>query len=128
IKQVLLEKFNKDTSGKNDLGGKRILENDLISNFNVKCDDDLVYIDSKIISENYFNEYNSKMEIDINNKNIISTFCSCDDFERNELRKHNYCCKHLFASFYKFLNELDNNEEVKAKFNETLLNKIIFKS
>ncbi len=128
IKQVLLEKFNKDTSGKNDLGGKRILENDLISNFNVKYDDDLVYIDSKIISENYFNEYNSKMEIDINTKNIISTFCSCDDFERNELRKHNYCCKHLFASFYKFLNELDNNEEVKAKFNETLLNKIIFKS
>ena len=102
IKQVLLEKFNKDTSGKNDLGGKRILENDLISNFNVKYDDDLVYIDSKIISENYFNEYNSKMEIDINTKNIISTFCSCDDFERNELRKHNIVVSIYLQVFINF--------------------------
>lgn len=128
IKQVLLEKFNKDTCGKNDLGGKRILENDLISNFDIKHDEELIYINSKIISENYFSEYINKLEIDINTKNIISTFCTCDDFERNELRKNNYCCKHLFASFYKFLNELDDNEELKSKFNKSILSKNIFKN
>lgn len=128
IKQILLEKFNKDISGKNDLGGKRILENGLISNFEIKSDEDLVYINSKIISENFFSEYNCKMEIDINTKSILSTFCTCDDFERNELRKHNYCCKHLYASFYKFLNELSNNEEIILKFERSsTLNKDIFK-
>ncbi len=128
IKQILVEKFNKDTCGKNDLGGKRILENELISDLKVKCDDDLIYIDSKIISENYFSEYNSKIEVDIKSKDILSTFCSCDDYERNELRKHNYCCKHLFATFYKFLNELDEYNEIKSKLNNDFIHKSIFKN
>lgn len=129
IKELLLDKFNKNVSGKDKTVGKRILEEDLISDFNLSSDEGLVYINSKVLSEDFYSEYINKIELDIKNKSILSTYCSCEDFEKNEFRKENYCCKHLFATFYKFLRDLDNYEDIKKKIDtSTVAVNNIFKS
>lgn len=129
IKEILLDKFNKDVSGKDKKIGKKILEDDLISDFNISSDEGLVYINSKVLSEDFYSEYINKLELDVKSKSIISTYCTCEDFEKNEFRKENYCCKHLFATFYKFLNELDNYDNIKKKIDTSIVNvNNIFKS
>lgn len=116
VKEIFLESFNRDTTGKNGLKGKRMLDNDAISTFNSFVEDDLIYIDAKVISENFFSEYITKIEMDFRNKSIISTYCTCADYEKHEFAKSNYCCKHLVATFYKFLKELDTNSTLKERF------------
>lgn len=116
----LLQIFNKGTNGNNHLEGQRIINNDLVSSLEITSEDNLIYINSNVISENLFNEYNTKIEIDVGNKSIFSTFCSCKDYEKNRFRKRNYCCKHLVATFYKALRDLIdypllNEENLKKK-------------
>jgi len=103
---MLLQIFNEETSGKNYAEGQRVLNNDLVSSLDITSEDTLICINGNVISENLFNEYNTKIEIDSKNKKIFSTFCSCLDYESNEFKKRNYCCKHLVATFYKALGEL----------------------
>ena len=103
---MLLQIFNQDTSGKNYDGGKRILNNDLVSSLDITSEDNLICINGNVISENLFNEYKTKIEMDAATKSIFSTFCSCPDYEKNEFKKSNYCCKHLVATYYKALGEL----------------------
>ncbi|WP_282804341.1 SNF2 helicase associated domain-containing protein [Clostridium tetani] len=121
----LLQIFNEETSGNNYAKGQRIINNDLVSFLDITSKDDLIYINSNVISENLFNEYNTKIEIDARNKSIFSTFCSCKDYEKNEFKKRNYCCKHLVATFYKAIEDLANHPLLKE---DKLENKSIFKS
>lgn len=103
---MLLQIFNEETSGKNYAKGQRVLNNDLVSSLDIISEDTLICINGNVISENLFNEYNTKIEIDSKKKSIFSTFCSCLDYESNEFKKRNYCCKHLVATFYKALEDL----------------------
>lgn len=128
IKEVILKKNKKFISEKCTLASKGILDNDLVSDFKISDDDGLVYINSRILSEDYFSEYNNRIELDIKSKACISTYCTCDDFEKNEFRKDNYFCKHLAAVFYRFLGELENYKDIKGKLENKLENKSIFKS
>ena len=121
----LLQMFNESTSGNNHLKGQRILKNDLISSLNINAEDDFIYIESNVISESLFNEYNTKIEIDTRQKSISSTFCTCPDYERNEFNKRNYCCKHLVATFYKALKDLENHPLLNE---EKVVQKSIFKN
>ncbi|SMC27979.1 Superfamily II DNA or RNA helicase, SNF2 family [Clostridium acidisoli DSM 12555] len=105
-RDALLQIFNENTSGKNQNKGLRVFNNDLVSSVEIDSEDDLININSTVISENLFNEYTAQIELDTLNKSIISTYCSCKDFESNEFRKENYCCKHLVATYYKALDEL----------------------
>jgi len=103
---MLLQILNEGTSGKNHASGQRVLSNDLVSSIDITNEDKLICIDGNVISEKLFNEYHTKIEIDAGQKTIFSTFCSCPDFENNEFKKENYCCKHLIATFYKSLEDL----------------------
>lgn len=103
---MLLQIFNEETSGKNYAKGQRVLNNDLVSSLDINNEDNLICINGNVISENLFNEYSTKIEMDASKKSIFSTFCSCLDYESNEFKKRNYCCKHLVATFYKALDEL----------------------
>ncbi|MBO1690576.1 hypothetical protein HJW02_13110, partial [Akkermansia sp. GGCC_0220] len=38
-----------------------------------------------------------------------STYCSCPDYENNEFRSENYCCKHLVATFYESVDDILKN-------------------
>lgn len=132
IKELLLKKNKKFISEKCILASKRIIENDLVSKFKMSYDEGLVHINSGVLSEDYFSEYNNSIELDVKGKSLISTYCTCDDFEKNEFRRDNYFCKHLAATFYKFLDELDNYKDIKEKLENKLEdnfeNKSIFKS
>lgn len=129
IKEILIEKFKKSTSGKNEKVGKNVLDNDLISDFKVSHNKEIINIEANVLSENFFSEYNSKLSIDIETKDLISSYCSCEDYEKNELKKENYCCGHLYGSFYKFLDYIDENEEIKNLLDKkSHNNESIFKS
>ena len=123
-RDILFKIFNKQTSGKNYDKAQRILENDLVSFLNIKNDENLIYVNGTVVSESLFSEYNTKIEIDAKNKSIFSTYCSCPDYENNEFKKVNYCCKHLVATFYKALDDLAKNPLLNEK---SVLNENIFK-
>jgi len=106
---MLLQIFNEGTSGKNFANGQRVLNNDLVSSLDITSEDNLICIDGNIISEKLFNEYKTKIELDASPGSIISTHCSCMDYEQNGPKKSNYCCKHLVATFYSALEELARN-------------------
>lgn len=108
----LLQVFNSQISGKNTSKGLRVINNDLVSSTEVTTEDGLVYIAGNVISESLFNNYTTKIEFDSKDKSIISTYCTCKDYEKNEV-KENYCCKHLVATFYKVLDELLELPELK---------------
>ena len=112
IKQTLLNEFKKSTSRKNDKDGERILKNDLISDFSYENNDETIVLISSVISENLFSEYSCKIDIDKKTKEVLFTHCSCDDFEKESVKKKNYCCKHLTATFYKFLRALDEDSNL----------------
>ena len=114
IKRVLLEGFRKSAKGKNELSGERVYKNDLISNIQYDKTEDKIVIISSVISENLFSEYSSKIDIDKKSKLFLYTHCTCLDFERN-FNKENYSCKHIVASFYRFLNDLDSDDSLKIE-------------
>ncbi|MPM26408.1 hypothetical protein SDC9_72909 [bioreactor metagenome] len=103
---MLLQLFTEETSGKNHLKGQRIINNDLVSLVDIITEENLICITGNVISENLFNEYRTKIEIDGSKRTFINTACTCIDFEKNELKSNNYCCKHLVATFYKTLDDL----------------------
>lgn len=105
-KDLLLQIFNEQISGKNHAKGQRIINNDLISSLNIENDEEMIYINGNVISENLFNEYTTKVELDLLNKIVVSTYCTCMDFQNYEFKKDNYCCKHLMATFYKAAEEI----------------------
>ena len=106
---MVLQIFNEGTSGKNHASGQRVLSNDLVSSVDITNEDKLICVDGNVISEKLFNEYHTKIEMDAGLRSIFSTFCSCSDFENNEFKKENYCCKHLVATFYKAVEDLASN-------------------
>jgi SNF2 family DNA or RNA helicase len=125
IQNKLLQMFNKYTTGNNQAKGRLLLKEDLVSDFRITESDNLISIQGNVISQNLFNEYSTAIEIDADNRKVLSTYCSCMDFEKHEFSKKNYCCKHLNASFYKALEDLASHpllreeEEGEAEDKET---------
>ena len=115
IKQILLEGFNKSITNSARIKGERVLKNDLLRDLTVSVDKDNIKIRSQVVSESLLSEYLCKLEIDNETKEVIGSYCSCLDFEKNEFTKDNYCCKHLVASFYSFLRNIDDDDELRAK-------------
>jgi SNF2 family DNA or RNA helicase len=119
----LLQLFNEETSGNRQAEGQRVLKNDLISAIDVIAEEKLLCITGNVISENLFNEYSTKLELDADRLAFVSTSCSCDDFEKNFRKKTNYCCKHLVATFYKSMEDLAkhpllrNEQQVNSTLN-----------
>ena len=73
---------------------------------------------SVVVSESLLSEYSCKLEIDNETKDVIGSYCSCSDFEKNEFKRDNYCCKHLVATFYEFLSNIDHDDELRNKLTE----------
>jgi len=120
IKQILLEGFNKSITNSARIKGERVLKNDLLRDLTVSVDKDNIKIRSQVVSESLLSEYLCKLEIDNETKEVIGSYCSCLDFEKNEFTKDNYCCKHLVASFYSFLRNIDDDDELRAKIENSL--------
>ncbi|NLZ48405.1 MAG: DEAD/DEAH box helicase [Clostridiales bacterium] len=103
---TLLQLFNEETSGKRQEDAHRVIKNDLVANVDILQDNKVIVISGNVISENLFNEYTTKINFDTEENHILSTYCSCDDFQKFKDKKKNYCCKHLNAVFYKSLEAL----------------------
>lgn len=102
----LLQLFNEETSGKRQGDAHRVIKNDLVANIDILQDKKILMLSGNVISENLFNEYIAKINLDTEENHILSTYCSCDDYEKHKDKKKNYCCKHLNAVFYKSLEDL----------------------
>ena len=120
IKQIFLEGFNKTITNSARIKGERVLKNDLLREINVSVDKDNIKIRSSVVSESLLSEYLCKLEIDNETKEVIGSYCSCIDFEKNEFTKDNYCCKHLVATFYTFLRNIDNDDELRTKITNNI--------
>ncbi|AJA49224.1 superfamily II DNA/RNA helicase, SNF2 family protein [Clostridium pasteurianum DSM 525 = ATCC 6013] len=118
-KNLLMQIFNEQITGKNHSKGLRIVDNDLVSSIEFDSEGEIVYIKGKVISENLFSEYKTSIEMDAVNNIIVSTYCSCKDYENNEHRQ-NYCCKHLMATFYKSINKLIEQPLLNSSKTEAL--------
>ena len=128
VRELLLKKNTKFISEKARISSKKILDSDLISSFKVNYSEGIVTINSAVLSDDSYSEYTSILELDVKSKSIFSTYCTCEDYEKNEFRKENYICKHLAGTFYKFINEIDNYADIKNRFENKLENKNIFKT
>lgn len=115
---MLLQIFNEGTRGNNYDKGQRVLNNDLISSLDITSRDDVIQIDGRVISENLFNEYHTRLEIQTGKVSILSTYCSCPDYEKNVTGKKNYACKHLVAAFYGAVEELSEHPLLNTKKTE----------
>ncbi|MDP4088890.1 MAG: DEAD/DEAH box helicase [Bacillota bacterium] len=109
----LLQIFNEETSGKMHSEGQRVLLNDLVASAELNDVEGIINIEGIVISENLFNEYNTKIIFEVTHKSILSTYCSCEDYEKNGFKKKNYCCKHLVATFYKAAGALADHPLIK---------------
>ena len=134
IKQVLMDKFNKNITSSVMRSANDVLRNDLIKDVTNTLDKDTITIKSTVISESLLSEYSCKIIFDIKTMDIIGTYCSCADYEKNEFKKENYCCKHLAASFYEFVNNASCDEKLSEilngrikenKKNKTMENEIL---
>lgn len=134
IKQVLMDKFNKNITSSVMRSANDVLRNDLIKDVTNTLYKDTITIKSTVISESLLSEYSCKIIFDIKTMDIIGTYCSCADYEKNEFKKENYCCKHLAASFYEFVNnaycdeklsEILNGRIKENKKNKTMENEIL---
>ena len=115
IKQALIEGFRKSASMKREKDGIRVFKNDLITDFDYDKTDDKLQLTSTVISEDLYNQYSVKLDIDTINKELQFAHCSCDEFEKYRDRNNTYCCKHIIATFYKFIDLLDVDPSVKVQ-------------
>lgn len=115
IKQILLQAFEKSTYGKNERDGRRVLNNDLISDIKYDANENCIRINSSVISEDLYSQYNCNLEIDKSTKEVILSKCSCGDYEKNGKKKVTYCCKHLVATFYRFLEDIEADSAIKEE-------------
>ncbi|MGL4990701.1 MAG: SNF2 helicase associated domain-containing protein, partial [Sarcina sp.] len=119
-KEELLKIFKTSTTGRKHIDALKIIENDLISDFTTNTDDFTIKINSNVISDNLLSSYKCEIELDIDTKNVLSTYCTCDEYEKFEFSKKNYCCKHLIATFY---NAVDSILELNQKELQLCVNK-----
>lgn len=125
-KDFLIQRFNEETNGKCHSAGIRVLNNELVTYVNVINEENLICIDGTVISENLFSKYNTKIELNAKNISILSTYCTCSDYEKNEFKKNNYCCKHLVATFHSSLDRLAN-DSILNKYENYIEESNIFK-
>lgn len=123
IKQNFIEGFNRSITTKKINDGIRVLNNDLVENIDYSFNNlrNEIYISTNVISEDLYSKYNCNININLSLHEVISTKCTCKDFENNELNSNNYACKHLCASFYRFLEKLEDDSILKYNLKKNIL-------
>ncbi|MGN0144538.1 MAG: DEAD/DEAH box helicase, partial [Clostridium sp.] len=116
IKQLLIDQFNKNVTSVRLKEADNILRNDLIKDLTYTIDEDIINVKSTVISSTLISEYSCKFSLDTKDMGLIGTYCSCSDFEKNEFKKQNYCCKHITASFYDFIENYLKEENIINAF------------
>ena len=67
----------------------------------------------KVMSESDINVYSTNLSFDIKKRDLIYTECNCIDFENNCDFNSTYICKHIGATFYKFIEAVEEKKKIK---------------
>lgn len=87
--------------------GERCYEEDYVMDISYNdIDNTNTSVKAKVLSSSGFNEYLSSFCINKNTLNMCDYTCTCADFH-----KRHSVCKHLVASYLKFINEINVQEE-----------------
>ncbi len=78
----------------------------------VDYDEDEFRIYGEVKSERGRRNYNTEIFIDILEKEVVHTDCDCIDFYNNMYKNQCYGCKHIMATFEKFINQVYKNEGI----------------
>ncbi|MCQ2968633.1 MAG: hypothetical protein MJ191_00660, partial [Clostridium sp.] len=68
-----------------------------------------------VMSSESIQMYNTNISIDIKNLKLVYTECECIDYENNADFNSNYICKHVAATFYRFIDILEENLKKERK-------------
>ena len=69
----------------------------------------------KVMSESDIDVYNTNISFDLKNSTLIYTECSCEDFKKNCDFNSTYICKHIGASFYRFMEAVEDKIKLKKE-------------
>lgn len=69
----------------------------------------------KVMSESDIDVYNTNISFDLKNSTLIYTECSCEDFKKNCDFSSTYICKHIGASFYRFMEAVEDKIKLKKE-------------
>lgn len=94
------------------LKGNRMYREGLVNKVEAEVDYDEgeFRIYGEVKSERRHRNYNTEIFIDIEKKQVIHTECDCVDFYSNMYNGQCYGCKHVMATFEKFINQVYKNE------------------
>ncbi|WP_018590868.1 DEAD/DEAH box helicase [Terrisporobacter glycolicus] len=71
--------------------------------------DKILNIDGKVASANYNTTYYPEITIDLKNKEIVNTICTCEDYRKRSSSNNNVICKHIVASSLYVINLLKSD-------------------
>ncbi|MCC3863526.1 DEAD/DEAH box helicase [Terrisporobacter petrolearius] len=96
----------------------------------------ILNIDGKVASANYNILYYPEITIDLKNKEIVNTICTCEDYRKRSSSNNNVICKHIVASSLYVINLLKSDvisnlkqttivlkNDNKIKINKNFINK-----
>lgn len=105
----------KNSSKLNIIRGRKLLE-DKSFNIDVHKVDNFYNIYGRFKSEKNNKNYNPHLRIDVINKKLSFTKCSCSIFEEGDLKNRIYMCEHIVASGLKFVEDV--KKRLASKKNE----------
>lgn len=99
-------------------------------------DEDKISLYGTVVSKYQREIYNSFLIIDLNDKKIISSGCTCEDFNQNTTLNNHFICKHIACITLKEIDNLKSNivnnlklktmdikEQTRPKVNTRFINK-----
>ena len=89
--------------------GQEYYKDGYVQEIKYNNEDKILNVDGKVASPNTYNIYNSSISIDLNNKEILSTQCNCEDFKKRSSYVENTICKHIVASTIYVINLLKSD-------------------
>lgn len=95
--------------------GKRYVNEGLVHQVRSMVDTQYNALDiyGKVISQETREMYDTNISIDLSGHALIYTECSCEDFIKNSDFNSKYICKHVAATFYRFIDVLE--EKIKEE-------------
>lgn len=102
--------------------GEKVLTSDLITHIDYEIEEKCLVADAWVLSSDLFSEYEVSMVMDLRTKRIKLLSCSCQEYEKNSLKKEFYACKHIMATALKIGTELGDFklDKTKESFSETI--------
>ncbi|MDZ4910844.1 hypothetical protein GNF68_17945, partial [Clostridium perfringens] len=75
--------------------GQEYYKDGYVQEIKYNNEDKILNIDGKVASANYNILYYPEITIDLKNKEIVNTICTCEDYKKRSSHSNNVVCKHI---------------------------------